>query len=52
MFLFSWLITRFRCKSLLRLSAVFFSVKAILFVFAGSMGMIHGAQLAQVLAFA
>lgn len=52
MFLFSWLIIRFRCRSLLQLSAVFFSVKSVLFVFAGSVGMIHGAQLAQALAFA
>lgn len=52
MLAFSWLIKRYKCKSLMQVSALFFTVKSFLFVAAGSVGMIHAAQLVQILAFA
>lgn len=52
MLAFSWLIKKYKCKSLMQVSALFFTVKSFLFVVAGSVGMIHAAQLVQILAFA
>ncbi len=52
MFLFSWLLTRFRCKSLMRTAAFFFTVKAVLILFANSIAMINVAQSLQMLGFA
>lgn len=52
MLIFSWLLAKAKCRSLIRISALFFSVKSMLFMFSGSVGMIHMAQLTQCLAFA
>lgn len=47
MILFSGLVKRFGCRSLLRVSGLFFVIKSILFFTAQSVGMIYAAQLLQ-----
>lgn len=52
MFLFTWLLTRFRCKTLIRVAAFFFTVKAVLMLVAGNIAMVNAAQSLQMLGFA
>ncbi|EOH97583.1 MFS transporter [Enterococcus pallens] len=52
MFLFTWLLTRFRCKSLIRVAAFFFTVKAVLMLLAGNIAMVNVAQSLQMFGFA
>lgn len=52
MFFFSWLLRRFKIHSLMRVAAFFFSVKALLILFAGSIFLINVAQSLQMVGFA
>lgn len=52
MFLFSWLLKHFKCKSLIRTAALFFTLKAVLILTAGQIWMINLAQVLQMFAFA
>lgn len=52
MFFFSWLLKKFKIKSLMRLAACFFSVKAVLILFAGDLLLINIAQSLQMVGFA
>ncbi|MGF2942290.1 MFS transporter [Enterococcus xiangfangensis] len=52
MFFFSWLLRRFRIHSLLRIAAFFFSVKAVLILFASNIFLINAAQSLQMVGFA
>lgn len=52
MFFFSWLLRRVKSHSLMRIAAFFFSVKAVLILFAGSIFLINVAQSLQMVGFA
>lgn len=52
MFFFSFLLRRFKIHSLMRFAAVFFSVKALLVLFAGNIFLINAGQSLQMLGFA
>ncbi|REC33030.1 MFS transporter [Enterococcus pseudoavium] len=52
MFFFSWLLKKFKIKTLMRLAACFFSVKAVLILFAGNILLINIAQSLQMVGFA
>ncbi|EOH72042.1 MFS transporter [Enterococcus malodoratus] len=52
MFLFTWVLRRFKIHSLMRVAAFFFSVKAVLILFAGSIFLINVAQSLQMIGFA
>lgn len=52
MFFFSWLLKRFKIHSLLKLAAFFFSVKAVLILFATNIFLINLAQSLQMVGFA
>lgn len=52
MFLFTWVLRRFKIHSLMRVAAFFFSVKAVLILFAGSIFLINVAQSLQMVGFA
>jgi len=52
MFFFSWLLRRFKIHSLMRFAAFFFSVKALLILFAGNIFLINAGQSLQMVGFA
>ena len=52
MFFFTWVLRRFKIHSLMRFAAFFFSVKAVLILFAGSIFLINVAQSLQMVGFA
>lgn len=52
MFLFTWVLRRFKIHSLMRVAAFFFSVKAVLILFSGSIFLINVAQSLQMIGFA
>ena len=52
MFFFSWILRRFKIHSLMRLAAFFFSVKAVLILFAGNLFLINVGQSLQMVGFA
>lgn len=52
MFLFGWLYKRFRCSSLMRTAALFFTLKSLVILFADQIWIINLAQCLQVFAFA
>ncbi|GCF95323.1 hypothetical protein NRIC_32140 [Enterococcus florum] len=52
MFLFTWLMSRFKLKSLIRLAAVFFTIKAVLILAAPNILLINVAQTLQMIGFA
>lgn len=52
MFFFSWLLKRFKIHSLMRGAALFFSIKALIILFAGNLFMINLAQGLQMVGFA
>lgn len=52
MFFFSWLLKRFKIHSLMRGAAFFFSIKALIILFAGNLFMINLAQGLQMVGFA
>lgn len=52
MFFFSWFLRRFKIRSLMRIAAFFFSIKALLILFAGTIFLINVAQSLQMVGFA
>lgn len=52
MFFFTWVLRRFKIHSLIRIAAFFFSVKAVLILFAGNIFLINVAQSLQMIGFA
>lgn len=52
MFLFSWLLRHFKTHTLMRTAAFFFTVKALLILFAGNVSVINLAQSTQMVGFA
>lgn len=52
MFLLTWLMKHFKCKTLMRTASVFFTVKAVILLCAGNMLFVNIAQSLQILGFA